>query len=253
MLLDVTPLSLGIETLGGVLTKLIERNSTIPTRKSQIFSTAADNQTAVTIRVAQGERPMFSDNKNLGQFDLVGIPPAPRGVPQVEVTFDIDANGILNVSAQDKGTGKEHKIKITGTGNLNKDEVERMRDEAKRNEAEDEKKRAKVEAENQADSMIFQTKKVMEEFSSKIDAKTKQKIEDKISALETARKGEDPAEINQKIEELNKAVQEIGSKIYQDSGASQPHEHAPNDKHADDAGDDNVVDAEFTEKKGKKA
>ena len=214
LLLDVTPLSLGIETLGGVFTKLIERNSTIPTRKSQIFSTAADSQTAVTIRVAQGERPMFSGNKLLGQFDLVGIPPAPRGVPQVEVTFDIDANGILHVSAKDKGTEKEHKIKITGTGNLSKNEVERMKEEAKKHEAEDERIRAKVEADNNADAVLFQTKKVLEEFKDKIDASTKEKIEKKVKELEEAQKADDVEEINRRIEELNKTVQEIGAKIY---------------------------------------
>ncbi|MDO8510593.1 MAG: molecular chaperone DnaK, partial [Nanoarchaeota archaeon] len=170
LLLDVTPLSLGIETLGGVFTQLIERNTTIPTKKSQIFSTAADNQTAVTIRVAQGERAMFADNKVLGHFDLVGIPPAPRGVPQVEVTFDIDANGILHVSAQDKGTGKEHKIKITGTGNLSKNEVEQMKEEAKKHEAEDAKKKEKIEADNNAEAVLFQTRKVLDEFKDKVDA-----------------------------------------------------------------------------------
>ena len=255
LLLDVTPLSLGIETLGGVFTQLIERNTTIPTKKSQIFSTAADNQTAVTIRVAQGERPMFSDNKVLGQFDLVGIPPAPRGVPQVEVTFDIDANGILHVSAQDKGTGKEHKIKITGTGNLSKDEVEKMKEEAKLHEAEDAKKKEKIEADNNAESMIFQTKKVLEEFKDKVDANTKNKIEAKISELETAKKEEDVAAINAKIEELNKTVQEIGSKIYQETAAQQAKqqnqgsnaEEASEGHHSHD-GKEKVVDAEFTEK-----
>lgn len=263
LLLDVTPLSLGIETLGGVFTRLIERNATIPTRKSQIFSTAADNQTAVTIRVAQGERPMFVDNKTLGHFDLVGIPPAPRGVPQVEVTFDIDANGILHVSAKDKGTGKEHKIKITGTGNLSKDEVEKMKEEAKRNEAEDEKRKAKVEADNNAEAVLFQTRKVLDEFKDKVDAKTKQKIDEKIKELEAARKEEDPEAINKKIEELNKVVQEIGAKIYQDMAANQPPNQAhgqPHDqphasKDGENAGDEKVVDAEFREKKkeGQKA
>jgi len=176
LLLDVTPLSLGIETLGGVFTKLIDRNSTIPTKKSQIFSTAADNQTAVTIRVAQGERPMFTDNKTLGQFDLVGIPPAPRGIPQVEVSFDIDANGILHVGAKDMGTGKEQKIKITGSGNLNKDEVEKMRQEAEKNAAEDEKKKAKIEADNNAESVIFQTKKFLENLKIKLMKKLKRKL-----------------------------------------------------------------------------
>lgn len=245
LLLDVTPLSLGIETLGGVFTRLIERNATIPTRKSQIFSTAADNQTAVTIRVAQGERPMFSGNKLLGQFDLVGIPPAPRGVPQIEVTFDIDANGILHVSAKDKGTDKEHKIKITGTSNLSKNEVERMKEEAKKNEAEDEKKKAKVEADNNADAVLFQTKKVLDEFKDKIDASTKDKIEKKVKELEEARKTDDPEAINRRIEELNKTVQEIGAKIYQDAAKSSA---APETDENSGGNEENVVDAEFKEK-----
>jgi len=252
LLLDVTPLSLGIETLGGVFTQLIDRNTTIPTKKSQIFSTAADNQTAVTIRVAQGERPMFSDNKMLGHFDLVGIPPAPRGVPQVEVTFDIDANGILHVSAQDKGTGKEHKIKITGTGNLSKAEVEKMKEDAKLHEAEDTKKKEKIEADNNAESLIFQSKKVLEEFKDKIDAGTKKKIEAKIEELETAKKAGDVSAINAKIEELNKTVQEIGSKIYQETAAEQQHQPHPEDSSSDDhsghGGKEKVVDAEFSEK-----
>ncbi|MBI2582180.1 molecular chaperone DnaK [Candidatus Woesearchaeota archaeon] len=253
LLLDVTPLSLGIETLGGVFTQLIERNTTIPTKKSQIFSTAADNQTAVTIRVAQGERPMFVDNKNLGQFDLVGIPPAPRGVPQVEVTFDIDANGILHVSAKDKGTGKEHKIKITGTGNLSKDEVEKMKEEAKKNEAEDAKKKAKIEADNNAEAVLFQTKKVLEEFKDKIDSETKKKIEVKISELEEAKKEGDVSAINAKIEELNKTVQEIGSKIYQEMAAKEGAKQAPGQsqssaEESSEEGNEKVVDAEFTEK-----
>ena len=256
LLLDVTPLSLGIETLGGVFTQLIERNTTIPTKKSQIFSTAADNQTAVTIRVAQGERPMFIDNKNLGQFDLVGIPPAPRGVPQVEVTFDIDANGILHVSAKDKGTGKEHKIKITGTGNLSKDEVEKMKEEAKKNEAEDAKKKAKIEADNNAEAVLFQTKKVLEEFKDKIDSETKKRIEVKISELEEAKKEGDVSAINAKIEELNKTVQEIGTKIYQETaakeGAGAKQQASGQSQSAaeesSEEGSEKVVDAEFTEK-----
>lgn len=247
LLLDVTPLSLGIETLGGVFTKLIERNATIPTRKSQIFSTAADNQTAVTIRVAQGERPMFSGNKLLGQFDLIGIPPAPRGVPQVEVTFDIDANGILHVSAKDKGTEKEHKIKITGSGNLSKNEVERMTEEAKKHEDEDERMRAKVEADNNADAVLFQTRKVLDEFKDKIDASTKDKIEKKVKELEEARKADDAEAINRKIEELNKTVQEIGAKIYQDMAAQQ--QSAPQEETSGSGSDEKVVDAEFKEKK----
>ncbi len=254
LLLDVTPLSLGIETLGGVFTKVIERNTTIPTKKSQIFSTAADNQTAVTIRVGQGERPMFNDNKQLGQFDLMGIPPAPRGVPQVEVTFDIDANGIVHVSAKDLGTGKEQRIKITGSTTLSKDEIERMKNEAKQHEEEDRKKRELIDAQNNADSVIFQTKKVLEEFADKVDAGTKKKIEDKINDLEEVRKGEDAQKIQKTVDDLNKVVQEIGMKVYQEAAAKQQADGKNNQAHAGhDTGkksdDDNVVDAEFKEKK----
>ena len=259
LLLDVTPLSLGIETLGGVFTKLIDRNTTIPTKKSQIFSTAADNQTAVTIRVAQGERSMFTDNKHLGQFDLVGIPPAPRGIPQIEVTFDIDANGIVNVSAKDLGTGKEHKIQITGTGNLNKDEVEKMRQEAEKNAAEDEKKKEKVEVENQAEALLYQTKKVMDEHKDKIDADVKKKIEAGMKELEEAKKSADTEAMKVKTEALNKVVQEIGQKIYQDAMKKQAEEQTKqqmkDEKKSAKGGkksDDNVVDAEFEEKEEKK-
>lgn len=263
LLLDVTPLTLGIETLGGVFTQLIERNTTIPTKKSQIFSTAADNQTAVTIRVGQGERSMFSDNKALGQFDLMGIPPAPRGVPQVEVTFDIDANGIVNVSAKDLGTGKEQRIKITGAGNLSKAEVEKMREEAKKNEAEDEKKKQRIDAENNADSLLYQTKKVLDEFKDKVDESTKKKIEDSMHRLEDARKSGNVDEMNKCIEDLNKQVQEIGMKMYQDAAAkeqqpgseSSDKSHKGHKNHKAGASKDNgsddesVVDADFKEKK----
>jgi molecular chaperone DnaK len=253
LLLDVTPLSLGIETLGGVFTKIIDRNTTIPTKKSQIFSTAADNQTAVTIRVGQGERPMYHDNKTLGQFDLMGIPPAPRGVPQVEVTFDIDSNGIVHVSAKDLGTGKEQNIKITGSTTLSKDEIEKMKEEAKRHESEDQKVKDKIEAENNADSVVYQTKKVMEEYGDKVDVATKKKIEGKIKEVEEARKEGDSTTINKKIEELNKVVQEIGTKIYQEAAAKQqkagkgqaPHGSEEESPQSDD---DNVVDADFKEK-----
>ncbi len=256
LLLDVTPLSLGIETLGGVFTKLIERNTTIPTKKSQIFSTAADNQTAVTIRVSQGERPMFGDNKFLGQFDLMGIPPAPRGIPQVEVAFDIDANGILNVSAKDLGTGKLQQIKITGSSSLNKSEVEKMKEEAKQNEADDENRKQKIEAENNAEAVVYQTKRVLDEFKDKVDADTKKKIEDGIKAVEEARKGGDPADINAKIESLNKLVQEIGTKVYQEA-AAKGQRAAGSKQQAENGGrhaagseqPDDVVDAEFKEKK----
>ena len=252
LLLDVTPLSLGIETLGGVFTKLIDRNTTIPTKKSQIFSTATDNQTAVTIRVGQGERPMFADNKNMGQFDLMGIPPAPRGVPQVEVTFDIDANGIVHVSAKDLGTGKQQSIKITGSTALSKDEVEKMRKEAEQHESEDTKRKEKIEADNNAEAVIYQTKKVMEEFADKVDAATKKKIEDKIKELEEAKKEGEPATINKKIEELNKVVQEIGTKIYQEAAQQQAQTHPEegkekNSKKSKNGKDDDVVDADFKE------
>ncbi len=263
LLLDVTPLTLGIETLGGVFTQLIERNTTIPTKKSQIFSTAADNQTAVTIRVGQGERSMFSDNKVLGQFDLMGIPPAPRGVPQVEVTFDLDANGIVNVSAKDLGTGKEQRIKITGASNLSKAEVEKMREEAKKNEAEDEKKKLRIDAENNADSLLYQTQKVLDEFKDKVDASTKKKIEDSMHHLSDARKSGNVDEMVKCTEDLNKQVQEIGMKVYQDASAQQQSqesdESSSKDKHghknhkghksAASGDDDSVVDADFKEKK----
>ncbi|MBT4538919.1 molecular chaperone DnaK [Candidatus Woesearchaeota archaeon] len=254
LLLDVTPLSLGIETLGGVFTQLIERNTTIPTKKSQVFSTAADNQTAVTIRVGQGERPMFNDNKLLGQFDLVGLPPAPRGVPQVEVTFDIDANGIVHVSAKDLGTGKEQKIKITGSKSLSKEEIERMKQEAEQHAAEDEKKKSKIEAENNADAAIHQTKKILEEFKDKIDDATKKKIEDGLQHVEETRKTGDPEQINKAIETLNKDVAEVGQKVYAEAAKEQA---AQQDKQKDDKkeskkDDSKVVDAEFEEKKEKK-
>jgi len=248
LLLDVTPLSLGIETLGGVFTKLIERNTTVPTKKSQIFSTAADSQPAVTIRVAQGERSMFADNKLLGQFDLIGIPPAPRGVPQIEVTFDIDANGIVHVGAKDLGTGKEQKIQITGAGTLSKEEIERMRQDAEKNAADDEKKKAKIEAENQAEAVVYQTRKMLDEFKDKVDASTKKKIEEKLALVEEKRKEGNPEEINKAIDDLNKATQEIGAKMYADAAKQQ---QASSGK-PESADDENIVDAEFKEKKEKK-
>jgi molecular chaperone DnaK len=251
LLLDVTPLSLGIETLGGVFTQLIERNTTIPTKKSQVFSTAADSQSAVTIRVAQGERSMFSDNKLLGQFDLLGIPPAPRGVPQIEVTFDIDSNGIVHVSAKDLGTQKEQKIQITGAGALTKDEIAKMQKDAEENAAADLTKKEKIEAENNAESVVYQTRKMLEEYKEKIDEATKKSIEEKIVLVEEARKSEDVAKINTAIEELNKVAQEIGAKMYQEAAAQQAKEAQSKGDDSKDKkeSDEKIVDAEFTEKK----
>ncbi|WCJ59501.1 molecular chaperone DnaK [Fontisphaera persica] len=219
LLLDVTPLSLGIETMGKVFTKMIERNTTIPTRKSEIFSTASDNQPAVTIRVAQGERPMFDDNKLLGQFDLVDIPPAPRGVPQIEVTFDIDANGILSVSAKDLGTGKQHSIKITPSSGLNKEEVERMRREAELHAEEDRRRREEVEARNEADSTIYRTEKMLREHGDKIPAGEKAKIESAVNTLKDALKGKDTAAIRQALEKVIEASSAAWSEVYKTAGA----------------------------------
>lgn len=218
LLLDVTPLSLGIETLGGVFTKLIERNTTIPTKKSQVFSTAADMQPAVSVRVFQGERSMAADNKIIGNFDLVGIPPAPRGVPQIEVSFDIDANGIVSVSAKDLGTGKQQQITITASNNLNKEEIEKMKKEAEVHAAEDEKRKELVELKNQADTLAFATEKTISEYGDKIDAKTKEDIEAKLKALKESASKDDAAAIKSAVDELSKTVQKIGADIYGKAG-----------------------------------
>jgi molecular chaperone DnaK len=242
LLLDVTPLSLGIETLGGVFTRLIDRNTTIPTKKSQVFSTAEDSQSAVTIRVFQGEREMASDNKALGQFDLVGIPPAPRGVPQIEVTFDIDANGIVNVSAKDKGTGKEHQIRIQASGGLSDADIEKMVKDAEANAEGDKQRRALVEARNQAEAMIHSSEKSLSEYGDKIGEAERTAISDAIAALKTASEGDDADDIKAKTNTLAEASMKLGQAMYEASQA----EAAEADARADAAksGDD-VVDADF--------
>lgn len=219
LLLDVTPLSLGIETLGGVFTKLIERNTTIPTRKSQIFSTAADSQTAVSIHVLQGEREMASQNRTLGRFDLVGIPPAPRGVPQIEVTFDIDANGIVHVSAKDLGTGKEQKIRIESSSGLSDDEISRMVHEAKDHAEEDKKVRQRAEVRNEADTMIYTTEKSLKEYGNRVGDSDRQRIESAVADLRKALEGDNVEEIKAKIEEVKTASHKLAEEIYRNAGA----------------------------------
>jgi molecular chaperone DnaK len=248
LLLDVTPLSLGIETLGGVSTKLIEKNTTIPTKKSQVFSTADDNQPAVSIRVLQGEREMASDNKMLGNFELVGIAPAPRGVPQIEVTFDIDANGIVSVSAKDKGTGKEQKIQIQASGGLSDEEIEKMVKDAEANKDEDKKKRESVDARNQADTLIHSTEKNLKEHGAKVSDADKKAIEDASIELKEAIKGTDTEEIKKKTETLVQASMKLGEAIYK---SQEKKEGSPKDGDNNDETkkDDNVVDADFEEVK----
>ncbi|MFN3926402.1 MAG: molecular chaperone DnaK [Pseudanabaenaceae cyanobacterium] len=246
LLLDVTPLTLGVETLGGVMTPMIPRNTTIPTKKSEIFSTAVDGQTNVEIHVLQGERPMASDNKSLGTFRLDGIPPAPRGVPQIEVTFDIDANGILSVTAKDKGTGKEQSIKITGASTLDKAEVERMVKEAERSAAEDKIKRDRIEAKNQAESVIYQAEKQLKEFADKVPASDKTKVENLITNLREAISKDEHDRIKSLTEDLKQAMYSVSSSIYQQAGASSSTNSA-NGGSASSEGD--VIDADFTESK----
>ncbi len=238
LLLDVTPLSLGIETLGGVFTRIIDRNTTIPTKKSQVFSTAEDNQNAVTIRVFQGEREMAADNKVLGQFDLMGIPPSPRGMPQIEVTFDIDANGIVNVSAKDKATGKEQQIRIQASGGLSEADIQKMVKDAEANAAEDKKRREAVDAKNHADALVHSTEKALAEHGSKVEESERRAIEDAVSDLKEALKGDDAEAIKAKTNTVAQASMKLGEAMYKQQAEADAKR---------DAGQDDVVDAEFTE------
>ena len=245
LLLDVTPLSLGIETLGGVFTRLIDRNTTIPTKKSQVFSTAEDSQSAVTIRVSQGEREMAADNKMLGQFDLVGLPPAPRGMPQIEVTFDIDANGIVQVSAKDKGTGKEQQIRIQASGGLSDADIEKMIKDAEANADSDKARRELVETRNQAEALVHSSEKSLKEFGDKVSEPDRNAITDAIAGLKTAAEGEDVEDIKAKTQVLMDASMKLGQAMYEAQSA-QAEADAASDA-AKDASNDDVVDADFEE------
>lgn len=251
VLLDVTPLSLGLETLGGVMTTLIQRNTTIPTSKSEVFSTAADGQTSVEVHVLQGERPMAGDNRTLGKFHLTDVPPAPRGIPQIEVTFDIDANGIVNVSAKDKGTGKTQKITITASSGLNKDDIEKMKKEAQSHEAEDKKKREEVDLRNEADAMAYTSEKTVKDAGDKVDDKTKKKVEEKIKKLREALKENKTEQIKKAKEELQKDVFEMSQQLYKQQAApgAEAQAGAQGQSGKEQKKDDKVVDAEYKEVK----
>ncbi|MBM3420682.1 MAG: molecular chaperone DnaK, partial [Bacteroidetes bacterium] len=250
LLLDVTPLSLGIETMGGVMTRLIESNTTIPTKKTEVFTTAADNQPSVEIHVLQGERPMAAGNKTIGRFHLDGIPPSSRGIPQIEVTFDIDANGILNVSARDKGTGKEQRIRIEASSGLTDDEIKRMREEAKANEESDKKAREKVDKINTADSLIFQTEKQLKEFGDKLPSDKKAPIESALAELKESHKSQDIDRIDKAMAELNTAWQAASEEMYKASqGQAQGQAGAQPDASSGKAPNDEVTDVDFEEVK----
>ncbi len=250
LLLDVTPLSLGVETLGGVMTKMITRNTTVPTKKSETYSTAVDGQTNVEIHVLQGEREMASDNKSLGTFRLDGIPSAPRGVPQIEVTFDIDANGILSVTAKDKGSGKEQSISITGASTLSDNEVDKMVKDAESNASVDKEKREKIDLKNQAETLVYQTEKQLGELGDKVDASAKAKVEEKSKALKEATTKEDYDSMKKLLEELQQELYAIGSSVYQQPGNQPPSPGSPDSAESNEkGGDDDVIDADFTETK----